>query len=68
MPWIIEDVEERIQADLGMDQLTSLSIDSLNAKSWVANEFLDHLTCYDLAENGLDKLILHRFSDECLPF
>ena len=61
MPWIIDDVEEKIQADLGMEQLSSLRIEGLEAKSWVANEFLDHLTCYDLAENGLDKLILFNF-------
>ena len=56
MPWYIDDVEEKIQTALGMNHLFSLGIRSLNCKSWVANEFLDMLTCYDLAENGLDKL------------
>ena len=57
MPWIIDDMEDKIQTALGMGHLTSLEIKSLSSKSWVANEFLDVLTCYDLPENGLDKLI-----------
>ena len=62
MPWIIDEVEEKIQTALGMGHLTSLDISVLDAKSWVANEFLDALTCYDLPEQGLDKLILSYFS------
>ena len=62
MPWIIDEVEEKIQTALGMGHLTSIFIGRLNAKSWVANEFLDLLTCYDLPEQGLDKIILSRFS------
>ena len=50
MPWIIDEVEERIQSALGMNQLSSLDIQELNATSWVANEFLDLLTCYDMPE------------------
>ena len=49
-PWIIDEVEDKIQTALGMDYLTSLRIVGLDAKSWVANEFLDVLTCYDLPE------------------
>ena len=60
-PWIIDEVEEKIQTSLGLDHLNSLIIDGLVAKSWVANEFLDVLTCYDLSENGLDKLYLAGF-------
>ena len=60
-PWIINDVEEKIQTALGMDHLNCLLIFSLNCKSWVANEFLDVLTCYDLAEHGLDKLTFQDF-------
>ena len=56
MPWIIGDVEDKIQTALGMGHLTSLDIYGLDCKSWVANEFLDVLTCYDLPESGLDKL------------
>ena len=59
---MIDDVEEKIQTALGMGHLTSLKIEGLNAKSWVSNEFLDVLTCYDLPEQGLDKLILHSFN------
>ena len=58
-PWIIDEVEEKIQTALGMNHLTSLRIDVLEAKSWVANEFLDVLTCYDLPDHGLDKLTLN---------
>ena len=68
MPWIIDDVEEKIQTALGMDHLYSLLISRLNSKSWVSNEFLDVLTCYDLAEHGLDKLILNYFYPVCEPF
>ena len=68
MPWIINDVEEKIQTDLSMGHLNNLIIDGLNCKSWVANEFLDVLTCYDLPEHGLDKLILSNFETLCEPF
>ena len=57
MPWIIDEVEDKIQITLGMDHLNSLEVRNLNCKSWVANEFLDVLTCYDIPENGFDKLI-----------
>ena len=57
-PWIIDDVEEKIQAALGMEHLCSIYIRYLYCKSLVANEFLDLLTCYDLKEHGLDKLRL----------
>ena len=60
-PWIIDEVEDKIQTALGMSHLTSLRIEELKAKSWVANEFLDLLPCYDLPEQGLDKLILKGF-------
>ena len=49
-PWIINDVEEKIQNALGMGHLESLEINSLDSKSWIANELLDALTCYDLPE------------------
>ena len=56
MPWFIDEVEEKIQTALGMNHLKSLDITELKCKSWVANEFLDVLTCYDLPEHGLDRL------------
>ena len=68
MPWIIDDVEDRIQTVLGMNYLTSLNIQNLKSKSWVANEFLDVLTCYDLPEQGLSKLIFKNFDKLCEPF
>ena len=68
MPYIIDEVEERIQTALGINQLSCLEIEGLNAKSWVANEFLDVLTCYDLPEQGLDKFILNNFKKQCEPF
>ena len=61
IPWIIDDVEERIQNSLGIEHLSIIYIDYLKCKSWVANEFLDLLTCYDLQEHGLDKLRLNNF-------
>ena len=68
MPWIIGDVEDKIQTALGMGHLTSLDIDRLDSKSWVANEFLDVLTCYDFPENGIDKLNFINFKPKCEPF
>ena len=68
MPWIIDDVEDKIQTALGMNHLNSLHIWGLNCKSWVANEFLDVLTCYNLPEHGLDKLELYGFDKQCEPF
>ena len=68
MPWIIDEVEDKIQTALGTEQFYSLSISCLQCKSWVANEFLDLLTCYDLTENGLDKLTLYEVKEECEPF
>ena len=59
MPWIIEDIESKIQSALGMEQLTSLNIESLKSKSWVANKFLDDLCNYDLPDQGLDRIILN---------
>ena len=63
MPWIIENFDEKMQTSLGISQLTSLDISGLSCKSWVANEFLDELTCYDLPEQGLDKLVLNYFKE-----
>ena len=45
VPWIIDDVEDKIQNALGMGHLTCLFIFFLCCKSWVANEFLDVLAC-----------------------
>ena len=68
MPWIIDDVEDKIQTVLGMDHLTSLNVTSLKCKSWVANEFLDLLCSYDMPEQGLNKLSLNYFDSVCEPF
>ena len=71
MPWIIDEVEERIQTALGTDIFSSLEISSLRCKSWVANELFDLLTCLDLPDHGLDKFILSypkfwRFEEEVI--
>ena len=50
MPWIIDDVSDKIETALGMENITSLHIADLNCKSWVANEFLDLMCSYDLPE------------------
>ena len=68
MPWINDDVEDKIQTALGMGHLSSLYIERLNCKSVVANEFLDLLCCYDLPEEGLSKLIFNYFKPQCEPF
>ena len=41
MPWIIDDVSDKVDSALGVNHLTSLNIYLLICKSWVANEFLD---------------------------
>ena len=53
---------------MGMDQLNSLEIRSLECKSWVANEFFDLLTCFDLPDQGLDKFIIKVIDPKCEPF
>ena len=60
VPWIADEVEEKISTALGPDQLASIYIDALICKAVVANEFLDVLTCY-IAEHGLEKLDLRKF-------
>ena len=66
MPWIIDDVTDKIESALGMEQLTSIEITSFWCKSWVANELLDVLTCYDIPENGLNKFKIDNMK-ECEP-
>ena len=68
MPWITDEVEDKIQTALGMDHLTSLNVSCLNCKSWVANEFLDVLCSYDMPEQGLDKLTMDCFDQQIEPF
>ena len=51
-----------------MDQLNSLEIHSLECKSWVANEFFDLLTCFDLPDRGLDKFMINFMNSKCEPF
>ena len=58
MPWIIDDLEDKMQSALGVDPLTSLHIERLRSKSLVANEFLDALCCYDMLEYGIEMLTL----------
>ena len=68
MPWILGDVEDKIQAALGVDPLTSLHIRFLNSVSWVANEFIDALCSYEMLDCGIDKLTLDGFYKKCEPF
>ena len=68
MPWIIDDVDEKVENALGPGQLSSLKISILSCESWVANEFLDLMCGYDLPEQGLEKLNLSYFDEKCLPF
>ena len=50
MPWIIDDVSDKVETALGMNHLKSLLFRGLNCKAWVANEFLDLMCSYDLQE------------------
>ena len=68
MPWIIGDVEDKIQTVMGMENLASIFIYDFKCKSWVANEFLDMLCSYDIPEQGLEKLTFKCFIEDCKPF
>ena len=68
MPWIIDDVADKVENVLGIGHLNSLYIGFLDCKSWVANELLDLLCSYDLPEQGLDKLSFVFFEPKCEPF
>ena len=48
MPWIVDDVSDKVECALGMGHLTSIDIKNLNCKSLVANEFLDLMCSYDI--------------------
>ena len=37
IPWIIDDVSDKVESALGMNHLTSLYISHLECESWVAN-------------------------------
>ena len=67
MPWIIDDVSDKVESALGTSHLTSLKFNNLNCKSWVANEFLDLMCSYDIPEQGLEKLRLHFFIKSVEP-
>ena len=68
MPWIINDVEDKIQNALGMGHLNTLYIQDLYCNSRVANEFLGLLCSYDLPEQGIDKLTFINNEEICEPF
>ena len=68
MPWIIDEVADKVERALGMNHLTCLHISNLRCVSWVANEFLDLMCSYDLPEQGLNKLTLSFFKFKCEPF
>ena len=59
MPWITDDVDDKVEIALGPGHLSSLDISYLECESWVANEFLDLMCGYDLPEQGLEKLKLN---------
>ena len=66
MPWIIDDIEDKIQTSLGIGHLNSIEIESLDCKLWIANELIDLLCCYELPEDGLSKLTLCNFKSQCV--
>ena len=55
-PWIIDEVEDKIQSNLGTSDIHSLSFLNLQAESWVANQFFDLLLSQNFADSGLEKL------------
>ena len=68
MPWIQDNVDDKIQAALGTNDLKSICIDTLDCKSWIANEFLDILCSYVQTETSLEKIIFKTFMYQCEPF
>ena len=66
MPWIIDDVADRVESALGTSHLRSINMKYLSGKSWVTNEFLDLMCSYDISEQGLEKLTFTCFL--CEPF
>ena len=67
-PWIIDEVEDKIQSNLGNSQIHNLYIAVLQAESWVVNQFFDLLLSQNFAEQGLRKLKLVHFKPKCEPF
>ena len=61
MPWIIDEVSDKIETALGMEKITNLLIANLDCKSLVANEFLDLVCSCDVPEQGLQRLLLRNF-------
>ena len=58
MPWIIEEVEEKLNKVYQGKPLESIEIEGLECKSFIANQFFDFIVSLDLADNGLKKLII----------
>ena len=67
MAWIVDDIEDKIQSAMGIDQLYSLRIMKMYCDSNVSNEFFNFFICHDLPDNGLEKLILDDFKSPCFP-
>ena len=68
MPYIVEDVNEKIDSALTERLVRSIDISRLTGKSWVCNEFLDLLLKREFPEQGLDKLRLSYFNNRSEPF
>ena len=68
-PWIIEDVEDKIQTALGNSPIHSIDILKMQAKTWVSNQFFDLLLCQDIDSNGFQKLSINNlYQSDCESF
>ena len=50
IPWIIDEVEDKIHTTQGNNPIHSIKIIAMQAKSWVFNQFIDLLLCQDISE------------------
>ena len=58
MPWILEEVEEKLNKVYHGKPLESIEIEGLECKSFIANQFFDFIASLDLADNSFKKLII----------
>ena len=65
VPWVIEEVEEKINKVYQGKQLESLEIVGLDCKSNVANETFDLMAGLDLVDESLRKLLLREIKQNC---
>ena len=67
MPWILDEVEEKLNKVYQGQQLESLEIHGLDCKSSVANLFLDFMASLDLKNDSFKNLVISKMTYKCIP-